>query len=883
MSLSLLFADHLEGGTAPYQTLTEKMGVTFASELEAIKEGISHHIHRQVPEFVRSEHPVFIEFLEAYYEWLEKKVNVFGRTVILQDISDIDKTLNEFVIHFKRQFLLNFPEKLAKDPDGNVVNEKTFLKNIKDFYQTKGSEKSYKLLFRALYDSGCDFYYPKTDILKASDGRWVEEKAIKVTSLNGSENFKISNNTISQIDKSSGLPTATAKVYRVTQYNIESHQVTELFLENIVGEFKAGDKVQCTLSNGSILSERIYGLFSEILVTEPGSNYTIGNRMLVDDNADESTTALGQGGFARVSEINLKGGIKQGVVDNGGVNYNEPLQLIIEGGDGKAKAIMRPKALIEYPGYFTNNNGKLSSNKKIHDGHFYQDYSYVLKAEVSLDTYKDILKKLIHPAGLKVFGNISIMKSLQSDQPFHSEHQTYEVPIIGHYTPYRLQTTTNLRNNGVTSPASGPGAGWSGGAGEYASATIIGTAALNDEDGTNFILTNTDGSTVTFHTDPTKNFGDTSSDGGDHTWELNTRDINSVRKATQALYIACKTAIDAGELDMTIFPATVDTIADESQPNFTLTQKTSGVAGNTAITLITGVTEVNGNTTFTGGKNGLNGDISGTGDLYLFGYNPGTTQNYHCYGETGGKLIVKGPGLTAGSFPVGLQVSGDTSGASGEVLSWNVFQGTAGTTMGVLHLLQTRDMRPNGWCGPTGVELGEHIGVTNAGHASGTAAGGWTAEIVTILNGSGIVSESLTEGTTLAGLIQHDTRKLPLGTAGSSSGSVAGPGRDAAGSATDYRNRTGLTAYNYWEIYHHPNTRGLSGQYIGGAWTGGIDSGVSFDVVVLRTFFKMGGGVHFHSNPSEGSLYYNGISGDTSVNYSIPYGSTSGSPNLTTI
>ena len=96
-----------------------------------------------------------------------------------------------------------------------------------------------------------------------------------------------------------------------------------------------------------------------------------------------------------------------------------------------------------------------------------------------------------------------------------------------------------------------------------------------------------------------------------------------------------------------------------------------------------------------------------------------------------------------------MQVSGDTSGASGEVLSFHIFSGTGDTggnttsndVLGVLHLLQTRDMRPNGWCGPAGAELGELIGVTNAGHASGTAAGGWTAEICAILDGSGIVSE----------------------------------------------------------------------------------------------------------------------------------------------
>ena len=133
-----------------------------------------------------------------------------------------------------------------------------------------------------------------------------------------------------------------------------------------------------------------------------------------------------------------------------------------------------------------------------------------------------------------------------------------------------------------------------------ATATFVGTADLAGEDGTNLILTNGDGSTVTFHTDPTKNFGDTSDDGGDRTWIVNTGgDFSSagIRKATQAFHIACLTAIAAGELDMTAVPAT-DT---GTQTSFTLTQNLVGENGNTPITLITGMT-ANGETAFLGGK-----------------------------------------------------------------------------------------------------------------------------------------------------------------------------------------------------------------------------------------------------------------------------------------
>jgi hypothetical protein len=137
-----------------------------------------------------------------------------------------------------------------------------------------------------------------------------------------------------------------------------------------------------------------------------------------------------------------------------------------------------------------------------------------------------------------------------------------------------------------------------------AKATIVGTAALAAESGTDFKLVNADGTVITFTTNATKNFGDTVDETASP-FTLNTGgDFSSagIRKATQALWISCKAAIDNGVLDCTISPTTVDPIAS-GQEYFTLTQTTGGTGGNTAITLITGVT-ADGETTFTGGFDG---------------------------------------------------------------------------------------------------------------------------------------------------------------------------------------------------------------------------------------------------------------------------------------
>ncbi len=57
-------------------------------------------------------------------------------------------------------------------------------------------------------------------------------------------------------------------------------------------------------------------------------------------------------------------------------------------------------------GYFKSTRGFLNSDKYIHDGEFYQEYSYQIKSSLPLDSYSDVLKQLIHVAGTKLFGGI---------------------------------------------------------------------------------------------------------------------------------------------------------------------------------------------------------------------------------------------------------------------------------------------------------------------------------------------------------------------------------------------------------------------------------------------------------------------------------------------
>jgi hypothetical protein len=60
-------------------------------------------------------------------------------------------------------------------------------------------------------------------------------------------------------------------------------------------------------------------------------------------------------------------------------------------------------------GRYTDNNGFLSDNKKIHDSYYYQRYSYVVKTGTNSSEWKDSFNRLVHPAGFIFFGQIFLL------------------------------------------------------------------------------------------------------------------------------------------------------------------------------------------------------------------------------------------------------------------------------------------------------------------------------------------------------------------------------------------------------------------------------------------------------------------------------------------
>lgn len=219
---------------------------------------LSKIVDKQLPDFVRSEHPKFVTFIKKYYEWLETNSGVEKEIQNLRDGIDLD-TANSFYLNELRKDLLPyFPENILAD-------KRLFLKLVSNFYKSSGTQDSVKFLFRALYNDNIDIYYPKEDILKTSDGKWVLPLALRVNT-NDNNIFNIEKTKITgQTSK------ATALVEKVISSVDRQLGITyiELYVSNIQRLFETGEIISTTYYNGTsnvTVEATLVGALSEIKI-----------------------------------------------------------------------------------------------------------------------------------------------------------------------------------------------------------------------------------------------------------------------------------------------------------------------------------------------------------------------------------------------------------------------------------------------------------------------------------------------------------------------------------------------------------------------------------------------------------------------------------------
>lgn len=278
---------------------------------------ISSQVETQFPGFVREEGPQFVAFLKAYFEYMEQPGSPVYEARSLIDNQDIDRTVDSFVEYFRKEFMVNIP--------GSVLADKRLLaKHIREFYRARGSQESYKFLFRALFNKELEFYYPGDDILRASDGRWTKEVRLRVGDPVSENPRLFEGRRIRGV-----VSGATAYVQDILCKDASGLTVYDMSLEQIVGNFFDGERVVDIDNTDNFVTVNAQtGSLIEVGVIDGGAYHTQGEQVSID-GAGSTQAAIG-----RITEVSNKSAVTAKVAKGGNGYTKENTRLIISGGNG---------------------------------------------------------------------------------------------------------------------------------------------------------------------------------------------------------------------------------------------------------------------------------------------------------------------------------------------------------------------------------------------------------------------------------------------------------------------------------------------------------------------------------------------------------------------
>lgn len=275
-----------------------------------VKAKVSTVVPNQVPEFVREDNPNFIAFLEAYYEFLN---DVQQERRNLEEIRDIDQTVDSFVNYFRNELMINVPQQA-------LVDKRTLAKHIKQLYESKGSVKSYEFLFRILFNETPTLYFPKVDILKPSDGKYSKDTIMRLLDVEG-DTFNLVGSTIHQ-------GSSRANVESVIKTQIGNQIISEvtLNLKSLVGDFEVGGLVTGTdFNDNSVITAEVLSVVTGFDIINNGAYYSIGDPIrLISGTGSDALVQVGNIGYGSVTDI---------IIDTPGDGYSVGEELIFDNTD----------------------------------------------------------------------------------------------------------------------------------------------------------------------------------------------------------------------------------------------------------------------------------------------------------------------------------------------------------------------------------------------------------------------------------------------------------------------------------------------------------------------------------------------------------------------
>lgn len=318
----------------------------------------------RLPAFVRSDYPAFEKYIIDYFTWLEQDGNVLQILEEWYANNDPDNTVEPYVSAILRDLGWTWEGSLA-------IPKNLLLKNLRDFYLSRGTKKSFEFLFRALFDEPVAIKYPRDRMLVLDQADYATESRVYATATNRDtgtfqtiledlnnrkhvEVIGLVSGTTATVESVQILlsgdraylqiailePLTDFVVKEDIRFQSESgftierlHNVMTVGVETPGSLFSLDDELNVTgagLEGVIRVTNLKGGKVDSVNITSPGESYAVGDKILAEKLEDD----FGFGFYAKVSKIGANGEITEVNVSDFGRGYRVVPPLYIKSGTG---------------------------------------------------------------------------------------------------------------------------------------------------------------------------------------------------------------------------------------------------------------------------------------------------------------------------------------------------------------------------------------------------------------------------------------------------------------------------------------------------------------------------------------------------------------------
>jgi hypothetical protein len=116
-------------------------------------------------------------------EFQESSASQHSRSSVVKNLNIL--FLNEFFKKIKYQFAPGFEDRKFFSGTNIKVNKNLLIKQLKDFYTSKGTDASYKILFKALFGDDVQVIKPRDYLIRPSDAQYRKNQELVVEAIEG--------------------------------------------------------------------------------------------------------------------------------------------------------------------------------------------------------------------------------------------------------------------------------------------------------------------------------------------------------------------------------------------------------------------------------------------------------------------------------------------------------------------------------------------------------------------------------------------------------------------------------------------------------------------------------------------------------------------------